>query len=150
MAKSKHFRKDVITARIIFAALCILLIAGIIFVSSLFGSSDEKEDSQSTESQVTESQQNDNWQQSEITSEDTESENTEAEEPVDDGEVVYYVQTTTQLRLRAEPNTDCEVLADIPAWNKAVLIEELDGWYYVEYNGQEGYLSADYSVIVEE
>ena len=139
MKRSKHFRKDVIMARIIFAVLCILI--GVLIwlgINALIGSGDEKEPPE-TETQ------------SETLYippvEDTESV-PETEEVVE--EVIYYAKTTAQVRMRKEPNTNCEVILSVPANTKTDLIEEADGWYKVAYNGHEGYIRADYIEVIEE
>ena len=53
------------------------------------------------------------------------------------------------VRFREEPNTDCEVLANIPRNTSIVTLYEENGWYHVEYNGEEGYVSADYVTFEE-
>ena len=61
-----------------------------------------------------------------------------------------YVKTTTQVRLRKEPNTSCATLDRIDGGTKLEVLETLDGWYKVNYNGQDGYVCATYTEIVEE
>lgn len=146
MKKSKHFRKDVIIARIIFAILCILI--GVLVgtgISALMkhAEKDKDNDTQKPNTQI----------QIEV---DTQGMQTEP--PVDtEGEdsqmmeiPVSYVVPTTEVRLREEPNTSCETLAKIPAGTKLTLLEELDGWYKVSYEEMEGYISADYATIETE
>lgn len=139
MKKSKHFRKDVIMARIIFAVLCILI--GVLIwigINALIGTGDEEvppETETQTETPYI------------PPVEDTETV-PETEEVVE--EVIYYAQTTAQVRMRKEPNTNCEVILSVPANTKTDLLEEADGWYKVKYNGHEGYIRADYIQIVEE
>ena len=143
MKKSKHFRKDVIIARIIFAVLC--LVVGILIgtgISALVKSTEKPANTeQRTETQKTEAV----YPEVEIEPE-TEVE-TEAEPEV---EVVLYVVPSTEVRVRKEPNTSCAILDRIPAGTKTLFLEELDGWYKVEHNGQVGYISADYAEVVEE
>lgn len=145
MRKSKHFRKDVIIARIIFAALCILIgvliASGISALSKRLGGS---EDSQKPNTQI----------QTEIETQNTQDLSVDPEPDIDDTQVVdpviSYAVPTTEIRLRKEPNTNCETLARIPAGTKLTLLEELDGWYKVSYEGMEGYISADYATIQTE
>lgn len=140
MKKSKHFRKDVILARVIFGILCIVLgVAMGIGVSTiskaLKGGSEEE----------TQSQQNEQYEIPEVEyTEDTELET----EPVEI--VVVYAKTKAKVNMRVEPNTNCEVLASVPAETKTQLIEEVDGWYKVIYNDKEGYIRGDYIELVEE
>ncbi len=144
MKKSKHFRKDVIIARIIFAVLCILI--GILVgsgISALKKYAGNNDDTQRPSTQI----------QTEVDTQDTQEPPVEPE--IDNSEiidvpVVSYAVPTTEIRLRVEPNTNCETLAKIPAGTKLTLIEELDGWYKVSYEGMEGYISADYATIETE
>ena len=140
MRKSKHFRKDVIMARIIFAVLCILI--GVLIwmgVNALLGSGEDN-----------------NPPETETQSETIYIPPVEETEPVTEPqteetvEIVRYAKTTAQVRMRKEPNTTCEVILSVPANTKTDLIEEADGWYKVSYNGREGYIRADYIEVVEE
>lgn len=136
MKKSKHFRKDVIMARIIFAVLCILICVLIwMGIKALIGSNNEKEPPE-TETQT------ETFYIPPV--EETES------QPEEIVETIRYAKTTAQVRMRKEPNTTCEVILSVPANTKTDLIEEADGWYKVSYNGREGYIRADYIEVVEE
>lgn len=139
MKKSKHFRKDVIIARVIFGILVIVI--GVLIgigVSKLTKNTDNS-DTQQTESQQTEIYDVPQYEETEEVEVETEVE-----------EVVVYAKTTAQVRLRKEPNTNCEVVTSVPSGTKTLMLEEADGWYKVSYNGQEGYIRADYVEIVEE
>ncbi len=48
------------------------------------------------------------------------------------------------VRLRAESNTSSAIYATIPKGEKVAVLGETEGWYQVEYDGKEGYMSADY------
>ena len=116
MKKSKHFRKDVIIARIVFAVLCILI--GVLIwmgISALVGSGEEKEPPE-TETQM---------ESLYIPPVEETEEETETEGIVE--EVIHYAKTTAQVRMRKEPNTSCEVILSVPANTKTDLIED----YYV-------------------
>ena len=52
--------------------------------------------------------------------------------------------TADSLRLRSQANTNCTTITCAPYNSTVTLLEELDGWYKVSYNGQEGYMSADW------
>ena len=133
MKKSKHFRKDVIIARVIFGVACILVITLLwLGISALLkprgNYAEPGGQSQSTE----------NWK-----------DELEAEvntEEVSEEETISYVVTSAEVRLRLEPNTDSEILARIMASTDLVLLEELDGWYKVEFQGQVGYISAEFAI----
>ena len=141
MKKSKHFRKDVILARVIFAVFCIVVIVLIWLGGSLLLDKMQGDHTQDTEIQQTES-----YDVPQI--EETEPDTIEETEPAP--EIVYYVKTTASIRLRQEPNTNCAVLTGVPVGTKLNMLEEVDGWYKVQYNGHEGYLSGDYVEVIEE
>ena len=161
MKKSKHFRKDVIMARIIAALILIVLIALISFGVSLLTkpSADPDKNSQNTQnsqdvnpgnqnSESLDSEEETEELSTEENTEETESEETESEDT--NNEDKTYVKTTTQVKLRKEPNTECATLDRIDGDTKLEVLETLDGWYKVSYNGQIGYVSATYAKIVEE
>nr|WP_326125731.1 SH3 domain-containing protein [uncultured Oscillibacter sp.] len=56
--------------------------------------------------------------------------------------------TGSSLRLRSGPSLDASVITmldeDVPV---AVLDDTLDGWYKINYNGNTGFVSADYMLI---
>jgi murein DD-endopeptidase MepM/ murein hydrolase activator NlpD len=55
------------------------------------------------------------------------------------------------LNLRAQPSTDAEVLAVVPEGSIVDLLGDADaGWYRARYQDTEGYLSADFIVVLEE
>ena len=138
MRKSKHFRKDVILARVIFAILCLVIIVvismGVSALKNALNSGNTDEEPQTQQYDIPEF-------------EDTE-EVTEIEEVID--ESVVYAKTTAKVNMRVEPNTNCAVLASVPAATKMSMIEEVDGWYKVVYEEKEGYIRADYIELVEE
>ena len=149
MKKSKHFRKDVIIARIIAAAALIILIALIVGAVSLFTKpSDSNKDSQNSKNTESVNHENVNTDE-DLQNEDTEIQDVEIEDSESEAEDVVYVETTTQVKLRAEANTSCATLDRIDGGTRLEVLEILDGWYKVSYNGQIGYVSATYANIVE-
>lgn len=160
MKKSKHFRKDVIMARVIAGIILIVLIVLLVWGISLLTKS-SGDDKNSQNSQNTEQTQNDDIGISD-TQQDTEDvqipeseEQSDVSGPDENDDTIYipdkvYVETTTQVRLRKEPNTSCATLDRINEGTKLEVLETLDGWYKVVYDGQEGYVSATYTKIVEE
>ena len=157
MKKSKHFRKDVIIARVIAGVLVILFVLLIVLgISVVTKSSGNNKDTQNT-------QNTQNTQSTQITPDtsidvvpETESQLeleqvTEVEsesESVSNDKV--YVISTSQIRLRKEPNTECTTIVLIDSGVKMEVLETLDGWYKVFYDGSEGYVSATYVEIAEE
>lgn len=143
MKRSKHFRKDVIIARIIFVTLCVLI--GVLIssgISALMKSAGGNKDTPAPNTQIQTETDTQELQSSEETPtvEDTET---------PDAPVSYAVPST-EIRVRKEPNTNCEILARVPAGTKMLLLEELEGWYKISYEGIEGYISADYATIETE
>lgn len=61
---------------------------------------------------------------------------------------IYVVKTNSgkNLRLRAEPNTNCAVLASMPVGTKLNVESITNGWAKTTYEGKSGYCSADYLV----
>ena len=160
MKKSKHFRKDVIMARVIAGIILIVLIVLLVWGISLLTKS-SGDDKNSQNSQNTEQTQNDDIGIPD-TQQDTEDvqipeseEQSDVSGPDENDDTIYipdkvYVETTTQVRLRKEPNTSCATLDRINCGTKLEVLETLEGWYKVVYDGQEGYVSATYTKIVEE
>lgn len=66
-------------------------------------------------------------------------------------EIVVTVAEATSggLRVRTEPNTDCEILSTMAEGESLEVIEELDGWIKVLLDDEEGYISADYAKVKE-
>lgn len=144
MKKSKHFRKDVILARVIFGILCIII--GVLIG---IGVSAISKTVKNNEGYQSESEQTENYGIPQF----EETEETEVEtEAVE--EVVVYAKTTAKVNMRVEPNTNCDIVASVPAGTKTLFIEETtvgtEKWYKVSYNGAEGYIRGDYIELVEE
>lgn len=51
---------------------------------------------------------------------------------------------TAGVNFRSGPGTDYSTLGDISADTEVTIISEEDGWVKINYNGQEGYVNADY------
>ena len=66
-------------------------------------------------------------------------------------EIVVTVAEATSggLRVRTEPNTECEILTTMAEGESLEVIEELDGWIKVLLDDEEGYISADYAKVKE-
>ena len=52
--------------------------------------------------------------------------------------------TTDGLKVRTEPNTECEILDMVGSGQSFDVLEELDGWVRIDLDGETGYLSTDY------
>ena len=72
---------------------------------------------------------------------------TEEVNPMPDKQVLYEAKVTTAsgpLRLRAEPNTNARILADIPNGTAVNVYGDENGWSSVIYNGYAGFCSNKY------
>lgn len=130
----KSHRKDVMIARIIFAAMCIALIAIIAGVVMLVRAHRSKPTPNQV-TQQTQSQMQDTTRNDVIDVPDTQ--DTQVAE-------MTYMWTTDGVNLRSEPNTDCDVVTILEMGTQVRLIGEEDGWVKVSYNDQEGYIRADF------
>lgn len=130
----KSHRKDVIIARIIFAAMCVALIAIIIGVVSLINShrGDNKLDTQT--------QQTESMEPATV--------NPELPPVSDDAQGTQndtvYVWTTTGVNLRSEPNTDCQIVSVLDTEAQLEVLSDEGEWLKVSYNGTEGYVSSEF------
>lgn len=150
--KSKHFRKDVIMARIIFGLLCIglvtLLVLAGVWISKNLDETEKKDPNPGSQLSQNSEQESESESVSESESESesvSESESESQNEPKE----IYGEITASSLNLRTEMNTSCEVIVGIPRGTKVLILEELGDWYKVSYDGKEGYLSAKYVKIIE-
>ncbi|MCI7087059.1 MAG: SH3 domain-containing protein [Lachnobacterium sp.] len=130
----KSHRKDVMIARIIFAAMCIALIAIIAGVVMLVRAHRSKPTPNQV-TQQTQSQMQDTTRNDVIDVPDTQ--DTQVAE-------MTYMWTTDGVNLRSEPNTDCDVVTILEMGTQVRMIGEEDGWVKVSYNDQEGYIRADF------
>lgn len=131
----KSHRKDVIIARIIFAAMCVALVAIIIGLVMLVRA--HKSDKATQQMEQTQTQtQSEEWVPDVVESE------TQMQTP----EVVEmtYMWTTDGVNLRSEPNTDSAVVTVLGVGTQVRMIGEEDGWVKVSFNDQEGYIRADF------
>lgn len=125
MRRSKHFRKDVLIARGIFCAICIGIL---ILVTSTINVILEKTQESETESFVSGSIITEKEQdiQTQISLEE------------------QYLRASVNVRLRKEPNTECEILTVMKQGASMLLLEEQEDWYKVLYEGKQGFVSAQY------
>ena len=54
------------------------------------------------------------------------------------------VKVGSSLNLRSEASTSASVVTQIPNTHRVAVLDAIDGWYNVAYNGQNGFVSADY------
>jgi hypothetical protein len=65
-------------------------------------------------------------------------------------QVVKVKITTKSLNVRKEPNTSSEILGKAKRDETYTELDDLDGWFAISYNGQTGYVNADYVTEVTE
>ncbi|MCL4386920.1 MAG: SH3 domain-containing protein [Patescibacteria group bacterium] len=53
------------------------------------------------------------------------------------------------LNFRKEADKDSEKIGEIPDGTKLAVKKELNGWYQVEFNGKEGWISKEFTIIEE-
>ncbi len=58
---------------------------------------------------------------------------------------IVYVNAEGGLNLRDTPAATGKLLVTIPNGTKLIVLEEKDGWYKVDYNGQTGWVSKEYT-----
>lgn len=135
----KSHRKDVLIARIIFAVACVLLILIIVGAVVLIrGRLEDGKDKPKNQPQAV--------------GKDTQEAGgaTQGADPVPEPEPSQVqerrtiLRTTDDVRLRREPNTDCEVITVIDSGTMLEMLGEETGWAFVDYQGQTGYVSKDY------
>lgn len=142
--KPSH-RKDVIIARIIFAFMCLALVviiaAVIMTVSSHRKAAKLEEELQQLQEETK--------QQEEQVDQNTEDSSYVVSQPVEEPVMEIYVRATANVNLRTEASTESEVILTIDSGTEMVLVSEENGWALVSYDGQTGYVSADFIENVE-
>ncbi len=68
----------------------------------------------------------------------------EAQELLDEVGVMQAKVNTDQLRVRKEPNTECDTWGLVGVGEVYDVVEELEGWVKIDFEGEGGYLSEDY------
>ena len=66
-------------------------------------------------------------------------------------EIVTSVAEATSggLRVRTEPNTDCEIITTMAEGEYLEVVEVMDGWIKVLLDDEEGYISSEYAQVRE-
>ena len=131
----KSHRKDVIIARIIFAAMCVALVAIIIGLVMLVRA--HKSDKATQQMEQTQTQTQSEKLMPDVVEPETQTQTPEVVE-------MTYMWTTDGVNLRSEPNTDSAVVTVLGVGTQVRMIGEEDGWVKVSFNDQEGYIRADF------
>ena len=63
---------------------------------------------------------------------------------------LYVMMSGDNVNVRAQNNTDCEVLGKAKKGEKFEKVEEVDDWTHIIYNGQDGYIKTEYLQEISE
>lgn len=137
--KASH-RKDVIIARLIFAAICLFLIALIVTIVITVNSKGGKKKEQ------------DKVQQNAVSESETDSAGDSDTEigaiylpqQTTEGTEKTYVTTTSSVNMREKPDKNANIVTVIGQNVKLEFVSEDNGWTQVIFQGQTGYVSSDY------
>lgn len=135
--KASH-RKDVIIARLIFAAICLFLIALIAtIVITITSKGGEKKEQDKTQQNVASESETDSGSDTEIGAIYLPQQTTEGTEKT-------YVTTTSSVNMREKPDKNANIVTVIAQDVKLEFVSEDNGWTQVIFQGQTGYVSSDY------
>lgn len=135
--KASH-RKDVIIARLIFAAICLFLIALIAtIVITITSKGDKKKEQDKTQQNVASESETDSDSDTEIGVIYLPQQTTEGTEKT-------YVTTTSSVNMREKPDKNANIVTVIAQDVKLEFVSEDNGWTQVIFQGQTGYVSSDY------
>lgn len=133
--------------RMIIALLIIAVIAVIVGVI-LFANS-KKKTNKTEDTKVTMETENED-EKIEENSDETSEETTEDQTTSTSDETTEVsVWTTTNLKLRKEPNTNGEVITTIPKGTELKKTSEENGWAFVKFGDSIGYVSAQYVTDID-
>lgn len=135
--KASH-RKDVIIARMIFAAICLFLIALIAtIVITITSKGGKKKEQDKTQQNVASESETDSDSDTEIGAIYLPQQTTEGTEKT-------YVTTTSSVNMREKPDKNANIVTVIAQDVKLEFVSEDNGWAQVIFQGQTGYVSSDY------
>lgn len=135
--KASH-RKDVIIARLIFAAICLFLIALIAtIVITITSKGSKKKEQDKTQQNVASESETDSDSDTEIGAIYLPQQTTEGTEKT-------YVTTTSSVNMREKPDKNANIVTVIAQDVKLEFVSEDNGWAQVIFQGQTGYVSSDY------
>ncbi len=76
-------------------------------------------------------------------------EETEKETESEKAATRKIVTSESGVNIRRQPSTEAEILGGLNPGEKADFIDQANGWIHINYNGVEGYVSADYAQVTE-
>lgn len=76
---------------------------------------------------------------------EVEEEDREVEDVSEEEVQVKYATATTKVKIRKEPNTDCDVISMLEEGNKVEVLDgETDEWSHIKYGEYEGYVKNEF------
>ena len=126
---------------IITIVLTLVLFIAVAVIVVMSNRQSESQEGLSSETSVVEEEKKDKKEEKSEEAEGKE----ESEEEVDESQLVL-MKTTSNVNLRTEPNTDCEIIVVIASGTEVQMISKENGWAKVKYENQVGYVNAEYLV----
>ena len=127
---------------IITIAVALALLIAVAVIVYLSNKQTESQESASSNTTVVEENEDDMKEEKE---EPQEIEEEDSEEEIDESQLVP-MKTTSNVNLRMEPNTDCEIIVVIPGGTEVQMISNENGWAKVKYEDEVGYVNGEYLV----
>ncbi|MEE1216781.1 MAG: SH3 domain-containing protein [Agathobacter sp.] len=135
--KASH-RKDVIIARLIFAAMCLFLIA---IIAVIVINVTSKNGKKSEQGNVKQNAVSESVKESEN---DTEFESAYLPQQTTENTEKNYVTTTSSINMREQADKNAKIITVIGPDVKLEFVSEDNGWTQVVFQGQTGYVCSDY------
>lgn len=134
--KNNH-KKEILLARIVFAAVLVIIAAVIALLIALISSRMRDDTAKNEVTQATETQKE---TETEIVAEPT--------EKVTESEVVEVTNpprwTTDKVNFRKKPSTSAKIISTLDKETQVEWLAESEGWANISYNGKTGYIKAEY------
>ena len=73
-----------------------------------------------------------------------------AEAAAAEEQTLYVKCTGDNVRVRAEDNTDCDILGNVKQGEAFEKVEEVGEWTHIKYKGQDGYMKSEYLTEISE
>ncbi len=149
---SKKHRRDVIIARIVFV-IFLLVMGVLIWKLAAWGIEKfipEQESTQTETETETETQPYFVIDPNAPTTETEGEPETETQSGTEAGTAERTAKVTTGVRMRKEPNTDCEILTVIGEGTEVTVLGEEGEWSQISFGGFTGYVKTEYLEMVEQ
>lgn len=130
----------------IMITLLIVVVVIMLFAKNLFTNNDTgpRETGVITSTEFVPPTETETVTETEATKKPKKEKDEEEEEEEDEDEDVQTIKCTGAVLLHPEPSSNSATLATIPAGVDVKFIRNENNWFYVEYDGQEGYAWGNY------